>query len=81
MKWAKHAARKGEMRDVYIILVGKPERTDHSEYRGVDGRIILKWVLGELGWEHMEWIHLAQDTAQWRAVVNTVVNFQVQLAS
>jgi len=25
--------------------------------------------LREIGWEGVDWIHLAQDTDQWRAVV------------
>jgi hypothetical protein len=50
---------------------------DHSEDLSVDGRIILKWILEEKGWEGMDGIHLAQDRDQWRAVVNTVMNFQV----
>jgi hypothetical protein len=25
----------------------------------------------------MDWIHLAQEKDQWRALVNTVMNFQV----
>jgi hypothetical protein len=30
-----------------------------------------------LGWEGVDWIHLAQDRHKWRALVNTVMNFQV----
>jgi hypothetical protein len=30
-----------------------------------------------IGWEGMDWIHLAQDRDQWRAVVNTVMNLWV----
>jgi hypothetical protein len=30
--------------------------------------------LREVGWEGVDWIHLAQDRYQWRAVVNTVMN-------
>jgi len=30
----------------------------------------------EEGWEVMEWIHLAQDRDQWRAVMNTVLNLR-----
>jgi hypothetical protein len=25
----------------------------------------------------VDWIHLAQDTAQWRALANTVINFRL----
>jgi hypothetical protein len=40
MTWAGHVARMGEERKVYKILVGKsPKEIDHSEDRGVDGRI------------------------------------------
>jgi hypothetical protein len=34
--------------------------------------------LREIGWEVEHWIHLAQDTDQWRAVVNTVMNLWVE---
>jgi hypothetical protein len=30
--------------------------------------------LREIGWDGMEWIDLAQDKDQWRALVNTVRN-------
>jgi hypothetical protein len=30
--------------------------------------------LGEMGWGGMDWIDLAQDRDQWRALVNTVMN-------
>jgi hypothetical protein len=33
--------------------------------------------LREIGWGVMDWIHLAQDTDQWRALVNTVMKLQV----
>jgi hypothetical protein len=33
--------------------------------------------LREIGWGGMDWIDLAQDMDQWRAVVNTVKNLRV----
>jgi hypothetical protein len=34
----------GERKGVYRVLVGKPERRNHLEDTGLDGRIILKWI-------------------------------------
>jgi hypothetical protein len=31
----------------------------------------------EIGWEDVDWMHLAQDRDQWLAFVNTVMNLQV----
>jgi hypothetical protein len=30
--------------------------------------------LREIGWDSMDWIDLAEDRDQWRALVNTVIN-------
>jgi hypothetical protein len=38
-----------EMRNAYNIFVGKPERKRTRRYLGVDGRIILKYILGKCG--------------------------------
>jgi hypothetical protein len=40
-------------------------------------RIKVLMDLTETGWKGVDWIHLAQDKDQWRAVVNTVMNPQV----
>ena len=56
-------------------MVGKPEGKNHSEDQGLDGRIILKWILKK--WvRDMDWIDLAQDRDSWRAVVNAVMNLR-----
>jgi len=34
-------------------------------------------VLREIGWEGVQWMHLAQDRDQWRAAVNTTMNLRV----
>ena len=44
MRRAGHAARMGKRRDVYRVLVGKPEGKKHLEGPGVYGRIILRWI-------------------------------------
>jgi hypothetical protein len=43
---------------------------------GVDGNIILKWILKK--WDGgVERIYLAQDRDKQQALVNTVMNFRV----
>jgi hypothetical protein len=37
----------------------------------------IKMDLKEIGWGGMDWICLAQDREQWRALVNTVMNLRV----
>ena len=43
---------------------------------GVDGRIILKWILEKWG-GGMDKIDLAQDRDRWQALVNEVINIWV----
>jgi hypothetical protein len=50
-----------EKRNVYRILVGKPEGNrplGRPRSRWVDN---IKMVLREIGWDDMDWIDLAQD--------------------
>jgi sugar phosphate isomerase/epimerase len=37
----------------------------------------VKMDLREIGWDGVDWIELAQDRDQWRALVNTVMNPRV----
>jgi hypothetical protein len=30
--------------------------------------------LGEIGWESVNWMHLAQDRDQWQPLANTAMN-------
>jgi hypothetical protein len=48
--------------------------TGNLEERGVDGRIILKWIFEKWG-GGMDWIDLTQDRKRWWAVVNAVMSF------
>jgi hypothetical protein len=67
----------GKKRNAYRILVGKPEG------KRPPGRPRRKWVdsikmgIREKEWDGMDWINLAQDRDQWRALVNMVMNLWV----
>jgi hypothetical protein len=37
----------------------------------------IKMYLRAIGWGGMDWLDLAEDRDQWRALVNTVMNLQV----
>jgi hypothetical protein len=77
MRWAGDVACMGAKRHAYRILVGKPEgkRLLGRPKRRVEDNI--KMDLREMGWSSIDWIDLAQDREQWRAVVNTAMNFRV----
>jgi hypothetical protein len=46
----------GEKRGLYRILVGRPERRHHLGDPGIDGRIILKWIIKK--WDDGAWTGL-----------------------
>jgi hypothetical protein len=77
VRWTGHIARMGEKRNAYRILVRKPEGKRPL------GRLRRRWVdnikidLGEIGWDGMDLINLAQDRDQWRTLVNTAMNLRV----
>jgi hypothetical protein len=48
---------------------------DYWEDQDVVGWTILKLVLET--WDGVDWIDMAQDKDQWRALVNTVLNLRV----
>jgi hypothetical protein len=69
----------GEKRNVYRLLVGKPEGKRPL------GRPRRRWIgnikmdLLEIGLSVVDWIGLAQDRYRWRVLVNAVINFRVPL--
>jgi hypothetical protein len=77
MRWAGYVARMGEKRDAYRLLVGKPEGKrplGRPRRRWVDN---IRMDLGEVRWNDVDWIGLAQDRNRWRALVNSVLNLRV----
>jgi hypothetical protein len=37
----------------------------------------IRMDLGEVGWDYVDWIGVAQDRNMWRALVNSVLNLRV----
>jgi hypothetical protein len=73
-RWDGRVARMGGMTNVYNILVGEPEGKRPLGTLGRKWEDNIKMDLRKVGWEIVDWMHLAQDSEQWRAVVNTVMN-------
>jgi hypothetical protein len=67
----------GEKRNMYRLLVGKPEGKRQL------GRPRCRWIyninmdLLEIGVNVVDWIGLAQDRYRWKALVNSVMNLRV----
>jgi hypothetical protein len=77
MRWAAHVARMGDERCVYRVLVGRTEGKrplGRPRRRWEDN---IKMDLREIGIDGANWIQLAQDRAQWRGCLNTVMNLGV----
>jgi hypothetical protein len=66
-----------EKRNVYRLLVGKPEGKKPL------GRPIRRWIdnskkdLLVIGFCVVDWIGLAQDRYRWRVLLNSVLNLRV----
>jgi hypothetical protein len=67
----------GEVRNAYKMLVGKPEGKRSLGRRRHRWENNIRVDLKEIGWEGVDWIHLAQDRDRWRAFVNTVMSFRI----
>jgi hypothetical protein len=62
----------GEKKNVYRLLVGKPEGK-----RPLGRPRNIKIDLLEIGLNVVDWIGLAQDRYRWKAIVNSVMNLRV----
>jgi hypothetical protein len=64
------------MKKLYKILVGNLKRRENlaQDDLGTDGRIILQSIFKK---QDVQWIQLAQVSAHWQALVNTVTNLLV----
>jgi hypothetical protein len=66
----------GKMKNAYKILVGKPEGKRPLQRPGRISEDNIRMDVKEIGWD-VDWIRLAQDRDQCRALVNTVMNLRV----
>jgi hypothetical protein len=67
---------RGEIRNAYKILVGKPERKrplGRPRRRWEDN---IRMDLREIGWEVVDWIYLVQGRDSWWDLVNTLMNIR-----
>jgi hypothetical protein len=67
----------GEKRNVYRLLVGKPEGKrplGRPRRRWIDN---VKMDLLDIELNVVDWIGLAHDRYSWRALVNSVMNLRV----
>jgi hypothetical protein len=67
----------GEKWNTYRILVGKPDGKKplgRPRCWSVDN---IKMNLSEIGWDDMDWIDLARNKNQLRALVNIAMNLRV----
>jgi hypothetical protein len=79
MGLAGHVAYMDEKWNAYRVSVRKPEGnrpTGISRRRWEDN---IKMDLREIGWGGTDWIYLAQDRDQRRALVYTAMNIRVPL--
>ena len=77
IRWAEHVTRMGVEREVYGVLVGKPEGKrplGRPRRRWVDN---IRMYPQEVGCEYMDWIGMAQDRDRWRTLVSAVMNLCV----
>jgi hypothetical protein len=68
-RWERYVASMGEERNIYRLLVVKPEGKCPLEiprHGLVDN---IETDLGKTGWDDTNRIDLAQDRNQWRALV------------
>jgi hypothetical protein len=77
MRWVGHMTRMGEKRNMYRLLVGRPQG------RRQLGRLRRGWIhnikmdLLEIGLGVVDWIGLVQERYRWRALANSVMNLRV----
>jgi hypothetical protein len=78
MRWAGHVAYMGEGEWYTGFWWGNLREKDHLENPGIDGGIILRWmIIRKWNVGGMDWIDLAEVRDRQQALVNAVMNLKV----
>jgi hypothetical protein len=59
----------------YKLLVGRPKRKSHYEKHDIGGWIIIRCSFETK--DVVDWISVAQDRDQWRAVMNAQMDLRI----
>jgi hypothetical protein len=73
MRWVEDVARMGR-RGMRVGFWWESRKRPLGRPRQKDN---IKMNLREIGWGGMDWIDLAQDRNQWKALLNTAMNLWV----
>ena len=66
----------GEERYIQGFGGGNLREKDHLEGLGIDGNMILIWILEELGWDGVNCFNLTQEVDNWQTFVNMVMKLK-----
>jgi hypothetical protein len=77
MRGVGHVAHMGEERDVYRVLVGRPDGKRPLGRPRCRWEGNIKTDLREIGIDGANWIQLTQVRVQWQASVSMVINLWV----
>jgi hypothetical protein len=63
--------------NAHMVLVGKPEAKRDDQKNLYSWENNIKMNLRVRGCGGVDWIHLAQDRDQWKALVNIIMDLRV----
>jgi hypothetical protein len=76
VRWRKHIECMEEIRNLYKVLVGKPEEKRVLGRRRRRWKDNIRMDFRETGCERVDRMLVANDRDQWRAPVNTIINLR-----